>query len=64
MQKQLTWESLAQKTLEELRKYDKEHHTYLAYYFNDEEEAIKILAECIDRANKSLMWVPIVKAVD
>lgn len=62
MQQQLTWESLAQKTYEELAKYDREHHTYYAYYFD--EEGIKILAECIDRANKSLMWVPIVKVGD
>ena len=54
---QLTWFDLASKTIELLQKYDNEHNTYYAYYLNEEREAgRKVLAECLQAADKTFLW--------
>lgn len=59
MSEQLAWTDLARVTIEKLCKYDNEHHTWYAYYLDDDDMAIEILAQCLSQANTSLYWKPV-----
>ena len=51
----MNWEILTGKALELLTAYDTKHNTYYAYYLSDK-ESVRVLAECLEKANKALIW--------
>jgi len=57
---QLSWEKLAARVIDELRKTDdrNQQKSYYSYYF-DTPESIKVLAAAMEKANAAFMWEPI-----